>query len=449
MIRLILWLGVLCHPVHALGFANGVKIGELTPNSVCIWTRTTEKNEAMNRVKNYAKGAPNWLVPGQAASTKFSIKELEEGEPAFTATRVTSAADDFCVQHTFRGLKPKTRYEVVVHATAFPDQELNSEASHTIQFTTAPEFSSELPVSFTVSTCQEFNLRDDLENGHRIYASMLKLNPDFFIQTGDTLYYDRGKPYAKRIDTARYKWNRLYSLPNFRKFHDRIPTYWMHDDHDMLKNDCWPGQSYGDLSWDDGVKLWNEQIPQSDLPYRTFRWGKNFQIWLPEGRYYRSNNKMEDGPEKTILGKEQWMWLEKSMRESDALFKAYVSATPVVGPDRKNKTDNHANEGFAHEGRKLRQLLSEIPGVFVINGDRHWQYHSIDQQTGLAEFGCGPASDSHAQGWSERDKREEHQFVRNAGGFLSGKVSSSALEITIHDVDGRPVFSKKLSPVAR
>ena len=39
--------------------------------------------------------------------------------------------------------------------------------------------------------------------------------------------------------------------------------------------------------------------------YRTFRWGKDLQIWLVEGRDFRSPNNMPDGPDKTIWGAEQ------------------------------------------------------------------------------------------------------------------------------------------------
>ncbi|MDP0492098.1 MAG: alkaline phosphatase D family protein [Verrucomicrobiota bacterium JB023] len=441
--RILIALLLAAQPVLALGFANGLKIGEVTPTSVRIWTRTTEATEASNRVAAYSPDAPNWVVPGQMALTQFTIQEIDGSARHSSELKLTTKEDDYCLQYSFTNLKPATAYQIEARAFV-PDTQKEVLATQTVRFTTAPPASAEESVSFTVSTCQEFNLRDDIENGHRIYASMLQVSPDFFIQTGDTLYYDRRNPFAKDIATARYKWNRFYALPNLRTFHNQVPTYWMHDDHDMLKNDCWPGQSYGDLTWDDGVKLWKEQIPQSKLPYRTFRWGKNLQIWLPEGRYYRSRNQMEDGPEKSILGKEQWEWLEKSMKESDAPFKAYVSATPVVGPDRKNKKDNHANEGFAYEGEKLRRLLSTTPGAFVINGDRHWQYHSIDKETGLAEFGCGPASDSHAQGWSQKDQRPEHEFLRVAGGFLSGEATSNQLSITIHDVEGTPVFTKTL-----
>lgn len=424
-------------PSHAIGFANGVKIGEATDTSVILWTRLTKNGEAGNRVTSWKADSPNWTAPGEAGKIRFSYWEAgAENMATQTAWAEVDDTSDFCLQTRLDGLSPGTSYRFEAQGKSAED-----EASASGTFNTAPFPEAEKPVTFTVSTCQEFELRDDNDNGHKIYRSMLELKPDFFIQTGDTLYYDRKPPLAKNIELARYRWGRMYSLPFQKAFHRSVPTYWMHDDHDLLKNDCWPGQTYGDLTWEQGLKVWHEQIPQSDKPYRTFRWGKNLQIWLPEGREYRSPNNMKDGPDKSILGNEQWKWLEETMKASDATFKLYVSATPVVGPDRGGKNDNHANEGFQYEGERLRKFLTSIPGCFVINGDRHWQYHSVDPETGLNEFGCGPASDAHAQGWNPKDKRPEHKFLRVQGGFASITVNGDKANFTHHDVDGNAVYS--------
>ena len=222
----------------------------------------------------------------------------------------------------------------------------------------------------------------------------------------------------------------------------------MHDDHDVTKDDSWPGKDFGNLTWEQGLKIWREQIPQSEKPYRTFRWGKNLQIWLPEGREFRSKNSMEDSPEKTILGKEQLAWLEETMKASDATFKLYISATPVVGPDREKKNDNHANKGFSHEGEHLRKFLSSIPGCFVINGDRHWQYHSVDPETGLNEFGCGASSDAHAGGWGKNDKRPEHRFLRVKGGFAGVTADKDTATFKLFDVDGKETYSVEMKAPA-
>ncbi len=429
-------------PCYAIGFANGVKIGEVTDTSVVLWARLTENSEATNRVADWTDEAPNWKVPGKTGEIRFSIYEVGKD----TAIKVTPwhaaiAENDFTNQQLIDGLSPATNYTFEAQARS----EATESTSRKGSFISAPTANADACITFTVSTCQEFELRDDPDNGHKIYRSMLALKPAFFIQTGDTLYYDRKEPLAKNMVLARYRWGQMYSLPFQKTLHQQIPSYWMHDDHDLLKDDAWPGQTYGDLTWEQGVKIWREQIPQSKKPYRTFRWGKDLQIWLPEGREYRSPNTMKDGPEKSILGKEQWKWLEETMKASDATFKLYISATPVVGPDRDGKNDNHANNGFHYEGERLRKFLTEIPGCFVINGDRHWQYHSVDPETGLNEFGCGPASDAHAQGWNPDDKRPQHRFLRVIGGFASIKIDGDKATFTHHDVDGKETYSTEIS----
>lgn len=424
----------------ATGFANGVKIGELSHDSVVIWTRLTRDAEAGHRVDNWDPAKPHWTVPGAAGELQISLSQPESETPLARKSAEVDGASDFCHQARFDGLEAATEYVASILGTSGDE-----EAHARISFTTAPLPSADERITFTVSTCQDFPRRDDKSNGHRIYRSMLAENPDFFIQTGDTLYYDKPKPLAKDMATARYKWNRIYALPYLRDFHRKVPSYWMHDDHDVLKNDCWPGQTFGDLTWDQGLRIWAEQVPQSDKPYRTFRWGKHLQIWLSEGREFRSPNRMKDGPRKTILGKAQWRWLEETMEASGATFKLFISATPVVGPDRKRKNDNHANRSFATEGRRLRTFLSSIPGCFVINGDRHWQYHSIDPKSGLQEFGSGPASDQHAGGFEMALQEDWQPFLRIKGGYLSVSIDGGQATVVHHDVDGQPVHEAVIS----
>ncbi|MDP4846226.1 MAG: alkaline phosphatase D family protein [Akkermansiaceae bacterium] len=428
-------------PCHAAGLANGVKIGEVSDSSAVLWTRLTRDAEPGNRADEWKAGAPNWTVPGIEGKVRFNYYPIGDREKIKSTPWTGVDSDtDFCRQFKIEGLEPDTRYSF--EAQGLVGGRDGAEIRGT--FTTAPAPETEKPITFTVSTCQEFETRDDKANGHKIYRSMLDLNPSFFIQTGDTVYYDRKEPKSKNMDLARYRWGRMYALPFQKALHREIPSYWMHDDHDITKDDAWPGVGFGDLTWEQGLQIWREQIPQSDKPYRTFRWGKNLQIWLPEGREFRSPNTMEDGPEKSILGKEQWAWLEETMKASDATFKLYISATPVVGPDRDSKNDNHANKGYHYEGERLRKLLSSIPGCFVINGDRHWQYHSIDPETGLNEFGCGASSDAHAGGWNQKDKRPEHQFLRVKGGFASINVDGNKATFTHHDVDGQPVYTAEM-----
>jgi len=182
------------------------------------------------------------------------------------------------------------------------------------------------------------------------------------------------------------------------------------------------------------------------LPYKTIRWGKDLQIWIMEGRNYRSSNRMKDGPDKTIWGQIQKDWLFQTLEASDATFKIVITPTPILGPDRENKHDNYSNKDFTTEGEEIRQFLNRFDNVFICNGDRHWQYVTHPEGTNLWEFSCGAGSDVHAKGWDQSDLRPEHRFLRVKGGYLAGKVTrlnNRAIIIFQHcDVNGNVVHEE-------
>jgi alkaline phosphatase D len=293
------------------------------------------------------------------------------------------------------------------------------------KFTTAPQADVPAEVNFIVTTGTSYGDVDS-ETGYKFYKSSLKLDPDFFVHTGDIIYYDG---LGKTAGLARWHWDRMYSFPNNIEYHRQVPSYFIKDDHDTWMNDCYPGQItrfMGEFTYAQGTQIFLEEVPMGDKTYRTYRWGKDLQIWLMEGRDYRSPNPMPDGPDKTIWGKEQMDWLKSTVESSDATFKVLISPTPIVGPDRGNKKDNHANIGFKHEGDKVRKFLSEQKNMVTVCGDRHWQYVSRDAETGLMEFSCGPGGDDHAGGWSQDNKLPEHIYLNVVGGFLEGSISQTA-----------------------
>ena len=62
--------------------------------------------------------------------------------------------------------------------------------------------------------------------------------------------------------------------------------------------------------------------------------------------------------------------------------------------------------------------------MFICCGDRHWQYVSVDPKTGVREYSCGPTSNKHAGGWSNKNRSPMHQYLNVTGGFLSVTVES-------------------------
>jgi alkaline phosphatase D len=176
------------------------------------------------------------------------------------------------------------------------------------------------------------------------------------------------------------------------------------------------------------------------------RGGKDLQIWITEGRNYRSKNTDSDGPGKSIFGEEQKEWLFKTMEESDATFKVLISPNPILGPDRTNKFDNYSNANWKYEGDEIRDYLNRFDNVFICNGDRHWQYVTHWEGTNLWEFSCGAGADKHSGGWSQEDMRPEHRFLRVKGGFLHGYVARldgiPTLTFQHFDINGNVVYEE-------
>ena len=441
--------------------ATGVKVGEVTDTSAIVWMRVTEKAErrpdgVVRRGRAREELGPELRpkdlegsVPGAPGRVRLRYGTGDDLAGARqTGWADVLAEDDFTHKFHLKDLKPSTVYTYSAETSGPGGSPLHLPLRG--RFKTAPPPEEYGEVTFTVITGQAYRDVDD-DEGFLIYDSMLQLHPDFIVPTGDTVYYDSDDPRATDIDLARYHWQRIYSYPKLVRFHLNLPGYWEKDDHDVWANDSWPAQVrepdiMKSFTFQQGLQVYAEQVPMSEKPYRTFRWGKGLQIWLTEGRDFRSPNTMPDGPEKSIWGAEQKKWLMESLLASDADWKVLISPTPIVGPDRPNKRDNHANATFAHEGNEFRRFaqknLSE--DFFLACGDRHWQYHSVHPETGVQEFSCGPASDQHAGG-SPGEDPDYHKFHRVQGGFLSVEAARvedrSRITFNLHAVDGSVVYS--------
>jgi alkaline phosphatase D len=441
--------------------AMGFRVGEVTQDSAIIWTRVTrdaERNwdgfrDAKKREPREAQFTPSDInvddrdgaTPGSVGQVRVVFSANQDLSESQATDWVTVSPDhDFIHQFHLRYLKPATRYHLKVEARDADGGDAN--AATTGSFGTPAAAEDWQDVSFGVVTGQSYWDLDHRE-GYHIYPAMQKLNLDFLIPTGDTVYLDSESPRARTVALARYHWQRMYSLPRHVEFHRRVPGYWEVDDHDTWANDCWPTMRapwMNPLTFDEGFGIYREQVPMGDLTYRTIRWGRGLQVWMVEGRLYRSPNNMKDGSDKTIWGQEQLAWLKRTIEASDANFRVLISPTPIVGPDRgRGKNDNHSNNAFAHEGNHFRSWTKEsgLKNFYTCCGDRHWQYMSIDPGTGLREFSCGPASDVHAGGNPEQP--DWQPFLRVKGGFLSVSVSkrNDQAEIAFrhHDVHGKVV----------
>lgn len=460
-------------------FGNGFRNGWADQNSAVIWTRLTtipegrnsdlhfveisrEESDSLGELTDVAMLNQSQLpegvsldqihgaCPGAAGEVMLRYyPEQKESEVKETGWAAVDPSKNYTHQWQLQNLLAGTNYQLEFLAR----KDEASPVSDTFlgSFTTAPAEQTARPLNFSIVSCHDYD-RKDTTDGHKIYAAMMNDELDFYIHTGDIEYYDKPNPYAFTEELMRFKWDRLFALPLQREFYAKTTSYFMKDDHDILYDDAFPGMTYGPVSFERGLEIFDrEQFPSRDTTYQTIRWGKDLQIWILEGRRFRSKNTDPDGPAKTILGEEQKQWLFQTLQASDATFKVIVSASPVLGPDRpRGKNDNHSNQAFQTEGDEIRAFVNQFDNVYLCNGDRHWQYVTHFADSNLWEFGCGAGADEHAGGWSQDNVKPQHRFLRVKGGYLFGMVDyendQPRLRFQHRDVDGRMVHEEVFEP---
>ena len=439
---------------QVLDHAQGEMAGEVTATSAILQSRLTWGRE---KVREDVPGCPGWA--------RFRIAKTRGMQQARETPWAEAVPEsDYIVKAHVTGLEPFTRYH---YQLQYGPIRTSTKDGPVRTLRTLPGANRVDSVKLVVVTGMNYApfhhgrrgpdtayQGDDRHLGFPALEAILKLNPDFFVGTGDNVYYDSpgGNRSARTQAQIRRKWHQQFVQPRFVRLFAQVPTYWEKDDHDFRYNDCdLTGKREPSCAL--GLATFAEQLPvvppgtTNRVTYRTHRVSKHVQIWLVEGRDYRSPNAMPDGPDKTLWGKEQGQWLKNTLLASDAAFKLLISPTPMVGPDRTSKRDNHANpNGFYHEGRTFMRWLvgNGLPnrGFAIVCGDRHWQYHSVDP-SGVEEFSCGALVDANAiVGTFPGDPKSNDPEGRIRQPFHPRKASGGFLMVTVGETDGATPFAE-------
>lgn len=443
--------------------AQGIMAGEVTATSVILQSRLTSTARNVDRA---------WSgILGQAGVAQFEYSRSADFRGSLRTPWLEARPEnDFIVKAPVTGLEPDTRYYYRLH---FGKTKASLAASEPGTFRTLAGPNASATYSFAVVTGMNYSFfhhtggpiypaydGPDKHLGYPGLASILKLRPDYFVGTGDNVYYDHpGVGRAETLHQMRMKHHEQYSQPRFIELFRGVATYWEKDDHDYRFNDSDPVNPLRNAegtqpSHELGIRVFKEQLPVPALTYRTHRVSKDLQVWFVEGRDYRSPNNMPDGPEKTIWGKTQKEWLKRTLSESDATFKILISPTPMIGPDR-GKRDSHVNPGgFRHEREEFFRWLVENgflkKNFYIVCGDRHWQYHAVDP-SGIEEFSVGAlvAANTFA-GIRPGDPKSSdpkgeikhlHFNEKPTPGFLVFTVRPGEAEFVFYDEFGKRLYS--------
>ena len=213
---------------------------------------------------------------------------------------------DFIVKYRFTNLNPNQRY---YYRIAYGKSIDHPETSNTGTFLTNAGKLHEASNSLVVVTGMNYYHHyygpydsaqayqgSDRHLGYPALAAIDALKPDYFIGTGDNVYFDhpakqsfdnaakRGKkPHPGGYDGhevtdeqgMRRKYHEQFVQPRFRDLFLHTATYWEKDDHDYRLNDADPYTDFP-ISHELGIKNFREQLPVVDpasggKTYRTHR----------------------------------------------------------------------------------------------------------------------------------------------------------------------------------
>jgi alkaline phosphatase D len=255
----------------------------------------------------------------------------------------------------------------------------------------------------------------------KIYETMRRAEPDFFIHSGDTIYAD-GPMRPEVTDSAgsviwrnafleqvpeklkvaetlqEFRRNYLHNLydANVQRFNAQVPQIWQWDDHEVTNNWSDGKDLSGDARYTEkrvqtligratrafleyAPMRWNGQ-EESERVYRHIPYGRDLDVFVIDMRSYRAansyNRQEQPGPETVFLGRQQIEWLKRKLDESRATWKVVASDMPiglVVGDGRdaqgRDRFENLANGDGPVLGREfeIADLLRFIKRKNVCN----------------------------------------------------------------------------------
>jgi alkaline phosphatase D len=264
----------------ARGFSLGVAAGEVTSSSAVLWGKAKHKGGySLDVARN---------------------RRFKNFDPHFVVAR---KSHDNTVQLKVRHLRPDTRYWF-----RFVGNHHRRSAVGT--FVTAPKRTQDAEVEFAWSGDQDFNSEPGKTEPYWNDGGILRLmkaeRNDFNVMLGDTIYSDsevpgRLQPIALSVKQKWAKYRINLGNRSLQALRRSAAFYSQWDDHEFV-NDFSPRENSfdnnvnvnGHTLYKRGAKAFRDYAPvhwtkRAGL-YRSFRWGRNLQVFFLDERSFRSAN---------------------------------------------------------------------------------------------------------------------------------------------------------------
>jgi alkaline phosphatase D len=350
--------------------AWGLQIGDVVSDRAMIWSRADRASR---------------MVVEWATDPQFANSVIVRGPHALDVSDYTARVD-------LTGLP--TNAEIFLRV-AFEDLDSTKATSEPLlgRFRTPAEKRRNVRFVWSGDTAGQGWGIDLGFGGMKIYESMRRAKPDFFIHSGDTIYADGPmldavtdasgaviwrNAYLDAIPEKRkvaetlheYRRNHLYNRydANVQRFSAEVPQIWQWDDHEVTNN--WSDSKVLDSRYTEkriqtlaayagrafleySPMRWFSQI-ESERVYRHIPYSEDLDVFVLDMRSYRGpnsyNRQTTPSSDTDFLGPEQLAWLKQKMDQSRATWKIIAADMPIglLVPDGNDAVGRAQFEAIAN-----------------------------------------------------------------------------------------------------
>jgi phosphodiesterase/alkaline phosphatase D-like protein len=429
----------------AKGFSLGVSSGDVSSSSAILWGHADKPGKTYLQLTD--KGGFG-ACDKQSSYAKVKAKK----------------SNDNTVQTKVKKLKADTAYK-------FRWCTAKGGKSDKGKFTTSPKSGKDETIRFALTGDQDARVAKGQNkpywNDFEVWSAIQKQKNDFNVGMGDTIYSDSEVPGYTISDiaiTVAQKWAQYaqnLAMKPWAKVRGSTAYYGHWDDHEFI-NDFSQAESsfpYGNQGntdiagprlYKDGVRAFTDYTPvtyskQNGL-YRSFRWGKNLEIFFLDERSFRSASADYNGtcdnppgsgdpdlaptapqstrqafsplvpqfnnppsqacltaindPNRTMLGASQLAKFENAIKSSDATFKVIFNEVQI---QQYYALPYDRWEGYEAERQALLHFLADnVKNVVFLTTDVHANMvndasfctleTNCPQRSGILDISTGPVA---------------------------------------------------------
>lgn len=230
---------------------------------------------------------------------------------------------------------------------------------------------------------------NDQEKDQSFWNTISAGKPDVWLWIGDNIYADNAN-YEQRKKAYDF----VKAQPGYQQLMSTSEIFGTWDDHDYGNNNAGSEYSGKDESKKAHLKFFeiseDHEVWQRPGIYRKHSVKKNgveVDIILLDTRYFKQSR----GDNQTMLGHDQWLWLEEIMKDGKETYTIIVSGVQMLTDD----TSKESWERITNDKNRLIELVSSSKrSTLLLSGDKHYaELSKLDQIVEVTTSGLTHSKD--------------------------------------------------------